>query len=166
MRSLNELLATRRRRYFVGRLAETELFRAALGASEAPFAVLHIHGPGGLGKTTLLDVFATLSRRGWRARRPTGRPHARPVARIGARRTSRSRSTCLTAMPRCHRSERLVGTGRLVRSSRAGGRLAAHAPLATFSGQRVDGHRRAHAAGGGVARGRWLARSAPRGDAP
>jgi hypothetical protein len=61
MGSLGELLATRRRRCFVGRVAETELFRAALAASEPPFAVLHVHGPGGLGKTSLMDVFATLA---------------------------------------------------------------------------------------------------------
>jgi len=61
MGSLGELLATRRRRRFVGRVAETELFRAALAASEPPFAVLYVHGPGGLGKTSLMDVFATLA---------------------------------------------------------------------------------------------------------
>ncbi|HEY6556467.1 MAG TPA: AAA family ATPase [Polyangiaceae bacterium] len=61
MGSLGELLATRRRRRFVGRAAEKELFRAALAASEAPFAVLHVHGPGGLGKTSLMDVFAALA---------------------------------------------------------------------------------------------------------
>jgi hypothetical protein len=61
MGSLGELLATRRRRCFVGRVAEAELFRAALGAIEPPFAVLHVHGPGGVGKTSLLDLFATLA---------------------------------------------------------------------------------------------------------
>jgi hypothetical protein len=61
MGSLAELLATRRRRRFVGRLAEQELFRAVLAANEAPFAVLHVHGPGGVGKTSLMDVFAMLA---------------------------------------------------------------------------------------------------------
>jgi hypothetical protein len=61
MRSLSELLAARRRRYVVGRAAETELFRTALAHSEGPVAVLYIHGPGGLGKTTLLDAFATIA---------------------------------------------------------------------------------------------------------
>jgi hypothetical protein len=61
MGSLGDLLATRRRRYFVGRDAEQELFRAALAAAEAPFAVLYLHGPGGIGKTGLLDVFAALA---------------------------------------------------------------------------------------------------------
>lgn len=62
MRSLGERLATRRRRGFVGRAAEQELFRAALAASEPPFAVLHVHGPGGIGKTGLMEVFASLAR--------------------------------------------------------------------------------------------------------
>jgi hypothetical protein len=61
MSSLGERLAMRRRRCFVGRVAEEELFRAALATSEPPFAVLYVHGPGGLGKTTLMDVFATLA---------------------------------------------------------------------------------------------------------
>jgi hypothetical protein len=45
----------------VGRDAEVELFRAALDATELPFSVLHVHGPGGIGKTSLLDVFAELA---------------------------------------------------------------------------------------------------------
>jgi hypothetical protein len=61
MASLGDLLAMRRRRCFVGRAAEQELFRAALAATDAPFAVLYLHGPGGIGKTGLLDVFATLA---------------------------------------------------------------------------------------------------------
>ena len=61
MGSLGEALAERRRHCFVGRAAETELFRAALCASEPPFAVLYIHGPGGLGKTSLLDLFGSLA---------------------------------------------------------------------------------------------------------
>jgi hypothetical protein len=90
MGSLNELLATRRRRYFVGRVAETELFRAALGASEAPFAVLHVHGPGGLGKTTLLDVFAALAEQaGARVARLDGRTLvASPASVLAALRES------------------------------------------------------------------------------
>jgi hypothetical protein len=47
-----------RRRRFVGRVAELELFLGALAASEPPFSVLWIHGPGGVGKTALLGAFA------------------------------------------------------------------------------------------------------------
>lgn len=43
-----------RRRRFVGRAAELELFVGALAASEPPFSVLWIYGPGGVGKTVLL----------------------------------------------------------------------------------------------------------------
>lgn len=56
--TLGELLASRRRRRFVGRSAEVELFSAALAADDPTFRVLHIHGPGGIGKTSLLEVYA------------------------------------------------------------------------------------------------------------
>jgi hypothetical protein len=49
---------SRRRRAFVGRDAELELVRAALGATEPPFSVLWFTGPGGIGKSSLLDVVA------------------------------------------------------------------------------------------------------------
>ena len=51
-------LKSARRRRFVGRAAELELFVGALAASEPPFSVLWIHGPGGVGKTALLGAFA------------------------------------------------------------------------------------------------------------
>ncbi len=56
-RLADRLLAARRKR-FVGRESERELFRCALAAEELPFFVLHIYGPGGVGKTTLLKEFA------------------------------------------------------------------------------------------------------------
>lgn len=58
--SVGDRLAARSRRLFVGRTAELELVRAALGAPESPFAVLHVHGPGGVGKTRLLDAIADI----------------------------------------------------------------------------------------------------------
>ncbi len=58
--TLGELLARRGRR-FVGRSRERELFVRALTESPAPFPVLHVHGPGGVGKTALLDVYAELA---------------------------------------------------------------------------------------------------------
>ena len=46
-----------RRRRFVGRDGELELFRAGLEAPAGPdWAVLWIHGPGGVGKTALLGA--------------------------------------------------------------------------------------------------------------
>jgi hypothetical protein len=58
---LGEALAARRRGRFVGRAAEVELFRAALESAAPPFSVLFLHGPGGIGKTSLLDVLAGLA---------------------------------------------------------------------------------------------------------
>lgn len=60
--SLGERIAAARRSRFVGRTAECELFRQALTAAELPFYILHIFGPGGIGKTTLLHQFANLAR--------------------------------------------------------------------------------------------------------
>ena len=54
-------LAAARRGRFVGRLAERELYRSALLAAEPPFVVLHVHGPGGVGKTTLLREYARVA---------------------------------------------------------------------------------------------------------
>jgi energy-coupling factor transporter ATP-binding protein EcfA2 len=59
--TLGDLLASRRRRRFVGRTSEVELFRLALESPDPPFLFLHIHGPPGIGKTSLLDVLAGLA---------------------------------------------------------------------------------------------------------
>jgi hypothetical protein len=59
--TLGDLLTSRRRRRFVGRASEIELFRVALESPEPPFSLLHVHGPAGIGKTSLLDVFAGLA---------------------------------------------------------------------------------------------------------
>jgi hypothetical protein len=58
---LGDLLASRRRRRFVGRTSEVELFQLALESPDPPFLLLHIHGPPGIGKTSLLDVLAGLA---------------------------------------------------------------------------------------------------------
>lgn len=58
MGALGELLAARSRDRFVGRTAEIELFRHALDSIDVPFSVLHLHGPAGIGKTSLLNVLA------------------------------------------------------------------------------------------------------------
>ncbi len=57
---LAERLTRARQGRFVGREVELELFCSALLAAELPFAVLHIYGPGGIGKTTLLREYARL----------------------------------------------------------------------------------------------------------
>ncbi|UFP94605.1 ATP-binding protein [Gloeobacter morelensis] len=58
---LADRLRTERHRRFVGRLNERNLFCAALQEPEPPFCVLWIHGPGGVGKTTLLKEFINLA---------------------------------------------------------------------------------------------------------
>jgi hypothetical protein len=58
---LENRLTQARRRRFVGRRAELELFLLALGQGLPDFAVLHLHGPGGMGKTTLLHEFGRLA---------------------------------------------------------------------------------------------------------
>ncbi|MEU4425709.1 ATP-binding protein [Actinoplanes sp. NPDC024001] len=58
MDSFGARLRQARRRRFVGRDAELELFRAALAD---PPRVLFLHGPGGIGKTTLLGEFAEIA---------------------------------------------------------------------------------------------------------
>jgi AAA ATPase domain len=56
---LGDLLRSRRLERFVGRTAEIEIFQTALdSAADGPFSVLYIHGPGGIGKSSLLDVLA------------------------------------------------------------------------------------------------------------
>ena len=54
-------LAAERRRRFVGRESEIENFRSALLADEPPFVALHVNGPGGVGKTTLLEELARVA---------------------------------------------------------------------------------------------------------
>jgi hypothetical protein len=61
MSPLAERLRTARRRRFVGRNKECTLFQMALRAPELPFCVLHVFGPGGVGKTSLLQEFIHLS---------------------------------------------------------------------------------------------------------
>ena len=58
---LADRLNAERRRNFVGRAAERALFQTALESPELPFLVLHVFGPGGVGKTTLLREFAAIS---------------------------------------------------------------------------------------------------------
>ncbi len=57
---LEDRLNAARLRGFVGRSAELELFRTAITTTEPSFYVLHIAGPGGIGKTTLLREFMAI----------------------------------------------------------------------------------------------------------
>jgi hypothetical protein len=51
-------LRSRRLDRFVGRAAEIEVFETALDTADVPFSVLYMHGPGGIGKSCLIDVLA------------------------------------------------------------------------------------------------------------
>lgn len=53
-------IAVARSRVFVGRAAESRLFQEALAAADLPFCLLYVFGPGGVGKTTLLQSLAAL----------------------------------------------------------------------------------------------------------
>ena len=55
-------LASERRRRFVGREREIDMFHAALLADEPSFVALHVSGSGGVGKTSLLEEFARVAR--------------------------------------------------------------------------------------------------------
>ena len=54
---LGERLRAARHARFVGRTAEKELFQSTLTTTDLPFNILYIFGPGGVGKTTLLQEF-------------------------------------------------------------------------------------------------------------
>ena len=66
---LGQRLERARSRRFVGRTAELELFAARLEAAAAGdttwdlFSVLWVHGPGGIGKSTLLSAYAEATRK-------------------------------------------------------------------------------------------------------
>ena len=61
--SLADRLVEARHTRFVGRQGELSVFESALRSEILPFYILHIFGPGGVGKTTLLQEFALLSER-------------------------------------------------------------------------------------------------------
>lgn len=87
--SLQQRLEQARRRRFVGRVAERQLVQSTLLAPELPFFVLHVFGPGGIGKTSLMREFNAI-----------GREAGVPVAYIDARRVDPSpdsflRSVCM-----------------------------------------------------------------------
>lgn len=58
---LADRLNAGRRRRFIGRANELQLFASALAADEPPFYVLFVYGPGGVGKSSLLAQFAQLA---------------------------------------------------------------------------------------------------------
>ena len=59
--SVGAHLASARHVQYVGRVPELAQFRRALEAEELPVHVMHVYGPGGIGKTSLLDEMARLA---------------------------------------------------------------------------------------------------------
>jgi hypothetical protein len=55
---LGALLRSRRLERFVGRTAEIEIFQYALDSEQSPWSVLYLYGPGGIGKSCLVDALA------------------------------------------------------------------------------------------------------------
>ena len=77
-------LASARRSHFVGRRAEVAQFLALLDSREG--AVVFVHGPGGIGQTTLLEQFGALAGQRGPGRRAVGRPgrHAVTTPQLAA----------------------------------------------------------------------------------
>ena len=101
-----------RRRRFVGRAAELELFLGALAAPEPPFSVLWIHGPGGVGQ----DRAAGRAGRGGRGRRRRRRE-------LDLRAIEPSPPAFMAELGRARRAAR---RGRALRRRRAGRPAARH----------------------------------------
>src|SRR5262249_52733268 len=59
---LADRLSASGRTRFAGRKTELELFRSVISATEPSFAILHVYGPGGIGKTTLVREWARIAR--------------------------------------------------------------------------------------------------------
>lgn len=60
--SWSERLVAARRANFVGRAAEIALFESAFKAEGPPVAVLFVHGPGGIGKSWLVQQYIALAK--------------------------------------------------------------------------------------------------------
>ena len=58
---LADRLAEAERQVFIGRRSEVDVFRQALLTPTPPFAVLFVHGPGGVGKTALLGEYERIA---------------------------------------------------------------------------------------------------------
>ncbi|TVR19948.1 MAG: ATP-binding protein [Nitriliruptor sp.] len=83
------VLGAQRRSRFVGRRAELELFRSAIAATTPDPAVIHLHGPGGIGKTSVLEAFAGIAA-----------AHGASVVRLDARELPASPTAVLDALRR------------------------------------------------------------------
>jgi hypothetical protein len=71
---LGARLRETRTRTFVGCSGEIELFRSALLAPDSPVSVLFLHRPGGVGKSSVLDILTDVAAADGATPRPSRRP--------------------------------------------------------------------------------------------
>lgn len=111
---LGERLRETRRRTFVGRVGEIELFRSALLAPGGPATVLFLHGPGGVGKSSVLDILTDMAAAdGATPMRVDGRdvpPDSRALLVALAALLDQSDDDPLTALAKVHRPVVLLDT--------------------------------------------------------
>ena len=84
---LADRLSAAGRTRFVGRKTELELFHSVISATEPSFAVMHVYGPGGIGKTALAREWARIAREA-----------GRPVLRLDMRNLAPAPEIFLTAL--------------------------------------------------------------------
>lgn len=85
---LGDRIAAGRSRHLVGRLVERELFRTVLELPDPSPVVLFVHGPPGIGKSTLLSWFASIAH-----------AHLFPVVSIDGREVAGSHDAVLESLP-------------------------------------------------------------------
>ena len=98
---LSDRIAERETQRFVGRDGELAVLNG-LFADDPPYSVVHVHGPGGIGKSALLRQAAAEGERcGWTAYWVEGRdllptPGGADALRWSRRSPTRGRSCCST----------------------------------------------------------------------
>ncbi len=154
--TLGDRLAARRRVRFVGRARERDRLSAAFASGEPTFVVAHVHGPGGIGKSALLDEAAHLAGLADRA-----------VARVDGRDIEASpaafASVAAAALDRAGDGPRVLLVDTYERIEALDGWLR-HTFIPTPARERPRRHRGAEPAGAGV--GRRICRRRRRVSAP
>jgi hypothetical protein len=147
--TVGQVLAADRQQRLVGRRAEMELGKAAIASDTVDPAVRHLHGPGGIGKMSLLQAFAAIADAG-----------GATVVRLDARESAPSPSVVLDEMRQCFKC-RALGADRepstaspLLAPISAGHRRCCRVsrPDRVARRRRLRTHRRGHGSGTGLGR--------------